>query len=578
MNIAEIRAKYPQYSSMSDDQLADALHRKFYSSMPKPIFNAKIGLTKRGEGGHNAPEFQAPGPDRSEPRSQAASAAYGAADMAGLGFGDELASYAGSAISGKPRDQVLAEMRGNQQEAQTDNPGSYLAGQVAGGVAQAAAMGPASFTARMGGAGIGKAALGSGVDGALIGAGYGAGSGENAQERALGGALGAATGGVVGVAAPYVAAGASNLARRAVSPFTAAPERQAAISTLEREGVPLTAGQRTGSERLRYRESELGGNRADDIMRQQGEAFTDAAMRRAGASGLANSDNLAGNQARLGQGFNDVSARNTLTADQQFLGDMVGTLREYNRVLPSEQKQILGNIASDIGDRIKAGGGRISGDDYQTIRSRLTKRAHNARINDPELADAYRGLRNSLDSAMDRSIRPEDAGIWAGLRREYGNQKTLEKAIASAGGEDAATGVISPARLRMASSSGNKGGYARGEGDFAELAKAGQAVMTPLPNSGTAKRLAAQYLIPAVAGSAYGGSDGNWQNALLGAGAGLALPKIVGALMMSKGGQAYLGNQKMAGNVPPAVRNIISALISRSSLPPANEAASYLSR
>ena len=36
------------------------------------------------------------------------SAAMGAADAGSLGFGDELASYLGSLISGKPRDQVLS--------------------------------------------------------------------------------------------------------------------------------------------------------------------------------------------------------------------------------------------------------------------------------------------------------------------------------------------------------------------------------------------------------------------------------------------------------------------------------------
>lgn len=46
---------------------------------------------------------------------------------------------------GAPREQVLSEMRGNQQQAQEQNPKSYLAGQVAGGVAQA--QGDAFFTA-----------------------------------------------------------------------------------------------------------------------------------------------------------------------------------------------------------------------------------------------------------------------------------------------------------------------------------------------------------------------------------------------------------------------------------------------
>jgi len=45
-NIAEIRKKYPQYSDMSDDALASALHQKFYSDIPRDEFNTKIGLTK----------------------------------------------------------------------------------------------------------------------------------------------------------------------------------------------------------------------------------------------------------------------------------------------------------------------------------------------------------------------------------------------------------------------------------------------------------------------------------------------------------------------------------------------------
>lgn len=43
-SIAEIRAKYPQYNDMSDQQIADALHTKFYSDIPRQEFDAKIGL------------------------------------------------------------------------------------------------------------------------------------------------------------------------------------------------------------------------------------------------------------------------------------------------------------------------------------------------------------------------------------------------------------------------------------------------------------------------------------------------------------------------------------------------------
>lgn len=45
MNIAQIRAKYPQYNDLSDRQLADALHSKFYSDLPIGDYYKRIGFT-----------------------------------------------------------------------------------------------------------------------------------------------------------------------------------------------------------------------------------------------------------------------------------------------------------------------------------------------------------------------------------------------------------------------------------------------------------------------------------------------------------------------------------------------------
>ena len=46
MNIAEIRQKYPQYNDLSDMELAQGLHKKFYSDMDFNDFSQKIGLKK----------------------------------------------------------------------------------------------------------------------------------------------------------------------------------------------------------------------------------------------------------------------------------------------------------------------------------------------------------------------------------------------------------------------------------------------------------------------------------------------------------------------------------------------------
>src|SRR3990167_957723 len=49
MNIQEIRAKYPQYGDLSDDQLGKALHAKFYADMPFDDFAQKVGLSVKAK-------------------------------------------------------------------------------------------------------------------------------------------------------------------------------------------------------------------------------------------------------------------------------------------------------------------------------------------------------------------------------------------------------------------------------------------------------------------------------------------------------------------------------------------------
>lgn len=43
--LSDIRKEYPDYADMSDQQLADSLHKKFYSDIPKEEFYSKVGVT-----------------------------------------------------------------------------------------------------------------------------------------------------------------------------------------------------------------------------------------------------------------------------------------------------------------------------------------------------------------------------------------------------------------------------------------------------------------------------------------------------------------------------------------------------
>lgn len=358
-------------------------------------------------------------------------------------------------------------------------------------------------------------------------------------------------------------------ASRVVTPFPATPERMRMVETLRAEGVPLTAGQVTGNKALQYTESvagdiPFGSGRGQAIQEAQGDAFSAALMRRAGENAPAVPEAMRRARDRITQTFDAISARNNIVPDQGLATDIGNTVREYARTLPANQKEVFGNMAGDIVDRF-AGGAAMDGPTYQDIRSRLTRMAKGSRESDPEYAQALRGLRNALDDAFARQVQnPEDAAAWRTANRQYGNLKTIERAAAGAAGESGAFGRVSPARIRSAAVTDNRGAYARGEGDFAEIARAGQAIMTPLPNSGTSQR----NILAAIAATAGGNvALGNLPGAAMVAGA----PALASHAIMSGPGQAYLSNQVMQRlqSLPPRERALLAAALSARGLLPA---------
>ncbi len=357
---------------------------------------------------------------------------------------------------------------------------------------------------------------------------------------------------------------------RAVTPLPASPARQRLVDILNQEGVTsLTAGQRTGSPALRYAESALGdapgaGSRTTAVTDEGRRQFTDAALRRAGTAGEATPEVLANNQARLGNEFETLSARNTLQMDPQFAGDIRTVIQDYGRTLPSEQRQRVYNVITDLAQQ----GNTIPGDVYQTTRSRLSRIANSNRVTDPEFSGAMRGIRNALDEAMSRSIAPADQAAWEAARREYGAQKVIEK-TASRAGEATAEGQLVPANLRNTVAAENRGAYARGEGPFSELARAGTGVMGAMPQSGTGPRLT-MHTIASLMGGALGAGGGPAGAGLGAAAAAAAGPAVAGRALMSRPAQAYLGNQvatPMLRNLNPRQAAVIDALLAAQQQP-----------
>lgn len=229
--IDDLRAQYPQYQDMSDQALADAFHAKFYPDMPKADFEAKVGLKTAPT--RQIGTLEALGRGLLQGATFNTSDEIGAGLSTGFGF---LGDYG----------KTLKDIRDANHLASEQNPGTSLAGEIAGGLVPTAAawlLGPeagAPATASTGGK---IAQLASRVwqgtkTGAGIGAAYGAGSYEGKPDETLlesaggrlgsgvvGGAVGGATGAVLTPAIDLLAAtgkGAANIYSAYTDPVGAA--------------------------------------------------------------------------------------------------------------------------------------------------------------------------------------------------------------------------------------------------------------------------------------------------------------------------------------------------------------------
>lgn len=231
MNIAEIRAQYPQYNDLSDDQLASALHAKFYSDMPRDEFNAKIGLGQQ-------PEAK---PERSLTdslgRAAGLTARYAVEGMAALPgmVINPLTVAAGQ----KPWTQALSDTLTRFGLPQPESPGEKVSAEISRGLAGGAPVAAAAQKAAM--AMQSAPAMIRAIAGAPVAemASQGLGAGASEAVRQGGGPEWAAL--AAGVAAPMAAQtamsgvkGVANAANELRRPITRAGRDQIAADTLGR--------------------------------------------------------------------------------------------------------------------------------------------------------------------------------------------------------------------------------------------------------------------------------------------------------------------------------------------------------
>jgi len=346
------------------------------------------------------------------------------------------------------------------------------------------------------------------------------------------------------------------MAGRAVSPGATNPTRQRMATVLDNEGVTLTAGDRSGRENIRYAESvaagtPFGGRRLAQIKEQQAEQFTRAALRRAGIQAdRALPEVVDQNFARLGNEFDTLAAQTGMRGPQgrAAAARIQAEMRNFEREVPQAlQPRIINELGTEIAQTISTQA--VDGRQYQTWRTMIDRMARSA---DAPVQQTLYAFRNALDDAMQASAPRALADRWRQVRRDYRNMLVIEKAVLGAG-ENAASGLISPVQLAQATKQLQGGrNYARGRGDYAELARAGATLLQPLPQSGTQPRLMISGIGAGIGGAMFGAP---------GAISGQALAPAVGQAIQARMTgrptvQAYLGNQIAApvANLPQGSR------------------------
>jgi len=362
--------------------------------------------------------------------------------------------------------------------------------------------------------------------------------------------------------------GGGVLGSKAITPMApASTAYRQAVDTLEQAGIPLTAGQRTGSKGLQYLESNaadmpLVGGQATRLQGRSAEGLDRAVTERIypraelTARGVPENVNLPNPQVAqhgpeiLSDNYKRLTQAPFVT-NPRFQNRMTRAEAEYERlVLPHNRSANIAATQDDIINRLVAGRGRMAGDEYQSIRQQIGKRQRAADIN-PQEQIALTEFKRALDEAYLAGLTPRDARALMENNRRYALMKQTQSAV------DAAGENLSPAKLAQAVRTRRPAGqYAARTGDLDELAAAAGVVMKPLPNSGTAARTGSQQLmnvLPNAAAASGGGVLGGLLGGPIGAVVGAAAPFAVPYAATSRIGQAYLGNRLAPQSVRDAV-------------------------
>jgi hypothetical protein len=302
----------------------------------------------------------------------------------------------------------------------------------------------------------------------------------------------------LGAAGGAAAQGVGNLVGRLNQPVQSKlpPELADLAAKAEGMGIPLDAADKTGSRPLKIIRSvfeSLPGTADKQAALNEAKraAFNRATLNEVGENATkATPDVLNSARTRIGGEFDRLTQSNQIAMGNDFLDAIVkvdGARNEFTS--PAVSTAVDKALA--LLTRAEKQGGKISGADYQKIRSTLGKAANDAyAAKNSELGGALKTIKRALDQEARNSLPAGEKEAWDQASRQWQNLKIVEKAAAPTTA-DAVAGNVSPAKLAQALQSVDKQGYTYGtRGDnMSDLARVGQAfVKDQIPNSGTAER------------------------------------------------------------------------------------------
>lgn len=479
-DIKQIREKYPQYQDLSDEQLAQALHKKFYSDIPYDEFAARAGIKQAPTTPTPMPSGAGFGRGLRDPIDAGAQFLPRA-----LAFVTSLGGTAPNPVSkfleseakrvdklNLSEEQKYQALRDAAQEKGFD--WARLGGNVLNPVNLAAGAGAANMAARAGVGTLGQAAAAGAVGGLLSPVT----DTENfAQEKALQVGLGAALSPVAQKATAGVG--------RVLSPLTTAAEQR-----MRDLGVRLTPGMamggkfNTAEEFLQY--MPLVGSQVQDARQRAVYDFNKAMLNKTlNKVGQKLPEDVIGRDAiayvgdQISKQYDDVLSNMKWQLDKKTGQEILSSLGSASQKLNKEQADELSRIVrSRVVDKLKGG---VQGNDIKVVESELGKLIKDYKAStsafDRELGDELVKVSDILKSSLER----QNPKFVKSLRKVDAARADLYRIEQAAAATNADNGVFSPKAFQQAvrqkDATRNKRAFARGEARLQEESDAAMDVL-----------------------------------------------------------------------------------------------------